>query len=196
VLVRYPAGHFGIPDEDTILADLIGGDICGTAAIWQRFIGLIGFFDSSFPGGERGPRGLRVVGETDVHEIPSPALALAGGPPVPRRVVVYRPPAFFNTGDSFPVAYFIGGYGQSAEDFVRVGELMDLLIGIGAIENFYLVFLPGEGGVRGSFLLNQRVPETQAPDVDLPTSGRYEDSTLADLIPAVESVILEGRVKR
>jgi hypothetical protein len=59
----------------------------------------------------------------------------------------------------------------------------------------YFVFLPGNGGRMGSFYVNQQVPESQVPEAENVTSGRYEDSILQDLIPAVENEVLERRVR-
>ena len=74
--------------------------------------------------------------------------------------------------------------------------ISDILIVTGQLQNMSVVFLPGDGGVEGSFFVNHRVPEEQVPDVIGPTSGRYEDSILQDLIPAIERDVLRGRVRR
>ena len=50
--------------------------------------------------------------------------------------------------------------------------------------------------MKGSFYVNHHVPETQVPDIATPTSGRYEDSIVQDLIPAIEHTILKDRVRR
>ncbi len=139
---------------------------------------------------------LNPTGDLVHADIDSPALRPSADAPIPsRHVLVYRPPAFFHGHDRFPVVYFLGGYGQEPEDFVRAEQLMDLLILSKQIQNMYVVFLPGDGGRRGSFYVNHVVPESEAPDVSHVTSGRYEDSILQDLIPAVENTILEGRVR-
>jgi hypothetical protein len=56
--------------------------------------------------------------------------------------------------------------------------------------------LPGAGGRKASFFVNHRVPESQVPDLINPTSGRYEDSIIQDLIPTIENTILKGRVRQ
>jgi hypothetical protein len=56
--------------------------------------------------------------------------------------------------------------------------------------------LPGAGGRKASFYVNHRVPESQVPDLMNPTSGRYEDSVIQDLSPAIENTILKGRVRQ
>ncbi len=196
LLIRYDGGHVGIPGDDAIRDDLLGGDFCGAVPIWQRLLTLIGYLDRSFPDGFFGVGGLQVAGDVISSSIPSPALAPAAEQPAPaREVVVYRPPAFVNTARSFPIVYFLGGYGQDPEDYRRVGNLLDVLIGAGAVQNMYFAFLPGSGGHRGSFFVNHRVPESQVPGLAAVTSGRYEDSILQDLIPEIENGILAGRVR-
>ena len=181
LLIRYDGGHIGIPAADDILEQLATGDVCGGVLIWQRLLSLIGFVEQSFPGGDYGPGGLRPTGDVVTRDVESPALTPPGGATVTRPVVVYRPPAFFNTAGSFPVVYFLGGYGQSPSDFERVGVLLDLLIAAGEVQNLYFVFLPGQGGHRGSFYVDHVVPHDQVPGLP-PSTGRYEASLIEDLI--------------
>ena len=53
----------------------------------------------------------------------------------------------------------------------------------------------GAGGVEGSFYVNHAVSESQVPGIAVVTSGRYEDSIVNDLMPAIEITVLEGRVR-
>jgi len=213
LLVRYPAGHIGVESVDP--DDLLHGDVCGNATVWQRILSMIGFLNESFPDGFYGPGNdidlpdidfgdldidlginLDIRGDLQRRQIPSPALAGDDGV-VPRRMVlVYRPPAFFHTKKSFPVVYFLGGYGQEPEDFEQVRKLLDALILSGQLQNMAFAFLPGAGGRQGSFYVNHAVPEAQVPELTPVTSGRYEDSILQDLIPAIEKDILKQRVKQ
>jgi hypothetical protein len=69
----------------------------------------------------------------------------------------------------------------------------------GALEdpqNMVFTLLPGAGGRQGSFYVNHAVPEDQVPELTPVTSGRYEDSVMQDLIPAIESDLLERRVRQ
>src|SRR5579862_2547497 len=198
VLFRYPGGHIGIPGADTISDDLLHGDFCGPAAIWQRLLTLIGYLNSNFPGGFYGPGDLSLnpTGEVIETDLPSPALAPTAGSAAPtQHVLVYRPPAFAHSDKPFPVVYLLGGYGQSPHDFARVGDLFDVLILTGQVQNMFVAVLPGAGGHKGSFYVNHRVPESQVPDIT-PTAGRYEDSIMQDLIPAIEHQILKDRVRQ
>ena len=210
LLVRYDGGHVGIStvDADT----LFSADVCGATIIWQRLRQVIGYMNSSFPNGVFGVGDIDVsidIGNGDVSvnipdtdprgdlvhaKIDSPALAVSGTAPT-EEALVYRPPAFFHGNDSFPVVYFLGGYGQHPDDYARIRDLLDLLILTKEIQNMYFVFLPGSGGRVGSFYVNHVVPESQVPDVPLVTSGRYEDSIMSDLIPAIENHVLDGRVR-
>jgi hypothetical protein len=108
----------------------------------------------------------------------------------------YRPPAYFHTNRSFPIVYILGGYGQAPEDFERLGDMLDPLILATQMQNMFVAVLPGAGGRKASFYVNHRVPESQVPDLINPTSGRYEDSIIQDLIPAIENTILKGRVRQ
>ncbi len=212
LLVRYDGGHVGIPtvDPDT----LFSADVCGSTIIWQRLRQLVGYMDSSFPNGVFGAGDIDLpsidIGHGDVSvdipdvdprgdlvhaKIDSAALRTSSTAAAPtEEVLVYRPPAFFHGKDSFPVVYFLGGYGQQPNDYERTRDLLDLLILTKEIQNMYFVFLPGNGGRTGSFYVNHVVPESQVPAVSRITSGRYEDAILQDLIPAVENDVLDGRV--
>ena len=112
-----------------------------------------------------------------------------------RPILVYRPPAFSNGNGHFPIAYFLGGYGQTPDDFRQIQILLDALILNGQLQNMFVAFLPGAGGYQGSFYVNHTVSEAQAPGVPEVTSGRYEDSILQDLIPVIERDVCKGRVR-
>jgi hypothetical protein len=194
-LVVYHGGHVGFGGADSIVDDLRNGNICGPAVIWQRFLHLLVAIDAAFTNPDRGPGGIRPTGDTRTIDIASPALAVGGGPAPMRRVVVYRPPAFFNTDRRFPILYFLGGHGQKPEDFERVSLLLDLLIDANVLQNMYVAFLPGAGGTEGSFYVNHAVSEAQVPALSGVTSGRYEDSIVQDLMPAIEITVLDRRVR-
>lgn len=196
VLIRYEGNHVGF-DEDALRDDLADFQlgVCGSVPIWQRLLFLLAAMDAAFPDGLEGAVFPRPAGDTDPFDIPSPALALPDEEAPSRRVLVYRPPAYFNTDRTLPVLYFLGGHGQSPDDFEQVGLLLDLLIGAGEIQNMFVVFLPGAGGTEGSFYVNHAVGESQVPGLAPVTSGRYEDSIMEDLIPVIEREILDRRVR-
>ena len=75
------------------------------------------------------------------------------------------------------------------------GDLFDLLILTLQVQNMFMAVLPGAVGHKGSFYVNHRVPESQVSGITA-TSGRYEDSILSDLIPAIEHTILNDRVRQ
>jgi len=194
VFVRYEGGHVGLPDS---FEDVDLGDLCGSVPIWRRILGLVGFMEASFDDGVYGVRLPAFRGDFVELDLPSPSLALPGGETPTRRVAAYLPPRFVDGGDdTFPVVYFLGGYGQKPRDFAPLRELLDVLIVAEDVQNMIFVFLPGQGGVRGSFYADQAIPETQVPGIEAPTSGRYQASILEDLIPAIEAGLLQGRVRR
>jgi hypothetical protein len=210
----FPDGNYGVGEID-IIDELFGGDVCGELILWRRLQSFFGFLDQSFPDGNYGVGEIGIIdidiedfdfdvdfdnldvrGEVVEADIPSPALQAEGGEVPLRHVVAYIPPEFPRSEGDFPVVYFLGGYGSEPSDFRSVSDLLDLLILTGELQNMYVVFLPGDGGVAGSFYVNHRVPEAQVTDVIGPTSGRYEDSILEDLIPTIERDLLRGRVRR
>ena len=201
LLIRYVGGHVGIPEADDTRDKLLNGDICGTVVIWQRLLAMISYMDSSFPDGFDGPGDL-TFGDPDPRgdimktQIASPALRTGSGTAPQQPVLIYRPPAYFHTNRSFPIVYILGGYGQAPEDFERLGDMLDPLILTTQMQNMFVAVLPGAGGRKASFYVNHRVPESQVPDLINPTSGRYEDSIIQDLIPAIENTILQGRVRQ
>jgi len=201
LLIRYVGGHVGIPSADDSQDKLLHGDICGTTVIWQRLLAMISYMDSSFPDGFHGPGDLSITdpdprGDIMKTHITSPALRTSGGTAPEQPVLIYRPPAYFHTTRSFPIVYILGGYGQAPEDFERLSDMLDPLILTTQMQNIFVAVLPGAGGRKASFYVNHRVPESQVPDLINPTSGRYEDSIIQDLMPAIENTILKGRVRQ
>lgn len=210
LLVRYDAGHIGVDSVDP--DDLLDGDFCGQDTVWQRIISMLGYLEEHFPDGVYGPGGdididdiddlfdidPDIRGDLRTARIDSPALARDDDEgTLPRReALVYLPPRFDRTDDTFPVVYFLGGYGQEPEDFEPVAFLFDALILSGQMQNMFFVFLPGDGGRQGSFYVNHVIPHEQVPELMAPTSGRYEDSIIRDLIPAIEDRVLRRRVRQ
>ena len=196
-LLRYEGNHVGFDDE-ALRDDLQDFDInvCNNVLIWQRILHLLAAMDAAFPGGVYGPGGF-TPGDVVDTEIASPALAVGDGPAPLRPVLVYRPPAYHNSSVNLPIVYFLGGHGQAPEDYEQIRFLMDALILDREIQNMFLAFLPGAGGTEGSFYVNHAVSESQVPDLTEAeiTSGRYEDSIVEDLIPAIEQGILGNRVR-
>ena len=201
LLVRYAGGHVGIPSADDITDNLLNGDVCGSLVIWQRLLTMIAYLDSSFPNGFMGPGDLSIgnpnpLGDVMQTAISAPSLDTSGATAPAQPVLIYRPPAFFHTTRSFPIVYLLGGYGQKPSDFEQIGNLLDALILARQVQNMYVAVLPGAGGRKGSFYVNHRVPESQVPDLTGPTSGRYEDAIIDDLVPAIENDVLQGRVSQ
>jgi hypothetical protein len=201
LLIRYTGGHTGIPEADDSQDKLLHGDICGTVVIWQRLLAMLSYMDSSFPDGFDGPGDLSITdpdprGDIMKVRIASPSLDSGSVTAAEQPVLLYRPPAYFHTNRSFPIVYILGGYGQEPEDFERLVDLLDPLILARQMQNVFVAVLPGAGGRQGSFYVNHHVPESQVPDLTDLTSGRYGDSIIQDLIPAIENTLLKGRVRQ
>src|SRR5690606_2893815 len=194
VLVRYQGGHIGIPSSDDIRDALQNGDVCGSVLVWQRLLGMLGFLDANLPDGDYGLAGAQPFGDVTIVTVESPILTLPGEPTVEREVLVYRPPAWFNSSRSFPIVYFMHGYGQDVRDYERIGVLLDTLIATDELQNLYFVVVPGGGGVEGSFYVDFAVPPTQAPEGDRST-GRYMSSLLQEIVPRIEDDFLGRRIR-
>jgi len=119
----------------------------------------------------------------------------AGAPQVAHGVALGRWGTRLTGACALAVLSACGGHGQAPDDFERLGDMLDPLILTTQMQNMFVAVLPGAGGRKGSFYVNHRVPESQVPDLINPTSGRYEDSIIQDLIPTIENSILKGRVR-
>jgi hypothetical protein len=201
LMVRYTGGHVGVPEADDTTDELLHGNVCGQLVVWQRLLTLFVYIDASFPDGFHGPGDITISdidprGDIMTSNIAAPSLRLGSGATPNQSVLIYRPPAYFHTTKSFPILYILPGYGQSPDDYERLGDLLDPLIVSKQLQNMFVAVLPVAGGRKGSFFVNHHVPETQVPDLTNPTSGRYEDSIVNDLIPTIENNILRGRVRQ
>ncbi len=200
LMVQYTGGHVGVPEADDTTDQLLHGNVCGQLVVWQRLLTLFAYVDSSFADGFHGPGDIDITdldprGDIMKSMIAAPSLRLGSGATPNEAVLIYRPPAYFHTTRSFPVLYILPGYGQSPNDYERLGDMLDPLMVSKQMQNMFVVVLPGAGGRKGSFYVNHRVSESQVPDLTNPTSGRYEDVILQDLIPTIEHNILKGRVR-
>ena len=202
LLVRYVGGHTGIPDADAITDNLLNGDVCGSLPIWQRLLTMIAYMDSSFPNGFNGPGDLS-IGDPDprgdIMKTTNHRTVVGHGraarqrasrcSSIGHRLFSTRPVASRSCTSSAATA-------SRRTTIAQLADLLDPLILANQIQNMFVAVLPGAGGRKASFYVNHRVPESQVPDLLNPTSGRYEDSIIQDLIPAIENTILQGRVRQ
>ncbi len=104
------------------------------------------------------------------------------------KIIIYYPPGF-NLSDStttYPVAYFLHGYGGDYtyfKDVYDLGTLMSYLIATDSIQPMILVFVNGRNMFYGSFYSNSQYGGN-------PVFGLHEDYIIAELIPYVENQIL------
>ncbi|MFL5320463.1 MAG: alpha/beta hydrolase [Myxococcaceae bacterium] len=111
--------------------------------------------------------------------------ALKGNPlsdPATRRVVVYLPAAHSTGKESFPVAYFLHGFGSGVDKWLAqanswgltVPERLDQLIESGKVPPFIGVFVDGWTALGGAQWMNSEA------------TGRYSDYLARDVVSWVD----------
>jgi enterochelin esterase family protein len=120
-----------------------------------------------------------------VHQLwyPSKSLKLT------RRMLVYTPPGYENSNETYPVLYLLHGGGGDEEAWSTLGaapHILDNLINKGAAKPMIVVMTNGNPSQAAANTLTPPIPET-----DLPVGGMgsmlFEKSLVADVIPYIES---------
>jgi enterochelin esterase family protein len=117
---------------------------------------------------------------------PSPTIGMQ------RRMIVYTPPGYDDSGASYPVLYLLHGAGGDEEAWIsrgRANYVLDNLIASGAVEPMLVVITNGIPSVPAAPGDRPMFPET-APQTGGPgamTSGLFETSLVDDVIPYIES---------
>ena len=91
----------------------------------------------------------------------------------------------------------VGGKFENATKGEPRSSEEDLMLGYGRVFGYPMLAL-AERGVPATFATDamvHHVAESQVPGIT-PTAGRYEDSIMQDLIPAIEHRILKDRVRQ
>ena len=115
--------------------------------------------------------------------IPAPSLeSNLLGTSTTQPIAVYLPPSYELSGKSYPVVYFLGGYGDRVTDWTngtyqgfRIKNIMDKLIGNKTINEFIVVIIAGYNFLGGSFYVNS------------PVTGNWEDFVMKDVIGYIDS---------
>lgn len=90
--------------------------------------------------------------------------------PAKRKLVVSLPPSYYDTDQSYPVVYYLHGYGEMAGGYIADNdEALHAAFQNGAQE---FLFVEVDGG--SSFYVNS------------PVSGRWEDYVLDEVIPLID----------
>jgi len=125
-------------------------------------------------------------GTLQVVWYPSPSIGIE------RRMIVYTPPGYENSGASYPVLYLLHGAGGDEEAWIsrgRANYILDNLIASGAAEPMLIVITNGIPSVPAAPGDRPMFPET-ATDTRGPqamTTGQFQTSLVRDVIPFIES---------
>jgi enterochelin esterase family protein len=116
---------------------------------------------------------------------PSPACGMQ------RRMIVYTPPGYETSSESYPVLYLMHGGGGDEEAWIsrgRANYIMDNLMAEGRSKPMIVVITNGIPSVPGSPADRPMFPaeriETRTPSAM--TSGLFEKSMIDDILPYVE----------
>ncbi len=113
----------------------------------------------------------------DTKSIPAPSLANnVVSEPATQGITVYLPPSYQTGEKSYPVVYFLPGFG---DDYAAYGnsfkDAMDRLIASGKVKDMIVVTMNGNNVIGGSFYYNS------------PTTGNWEDFVVKDVVGYVDS---------
>lgn len=96
------------------------------------------------------------------------------GDPGTETIYIYLPPDYYDSKESYPVVYYLHGFGETAGSFIRGSKTdLDSLFGDGK-QAFIMVEISGNGYTGGSFYVNS------------PSSGNWEDCLINEIIPYVD----------
>ena len=131
--------------------------------------------------------GVRDVPHGNVTAVwyPSPTTGMK------RRMLIYTPPGYEKSTESYPVLYLLHGGGGDEEAWISRGKtnyILDNLIADGKAKAMIIVItngiasVPAAPGERPLMLTSTRVSSPGAM-----TSGKFEESLVKDVIPFIES---------
>jgi enterochelin esterase-like enzyme len=116
---------------------------------------------------------------------PSPTIGMS------RRMLIYTPPGYDKTDESYPVLYLMHGGGGDEEAWINRGRanyILDNLIAAGKAKPMIIVITNGVPAVPSApddRPLKMLTAATAGPAAM--TSGKFEESMVKDVIPFVES---------
>jgi len=144
---------------------------------------------------------LMIPGETadlyDVKDVPhgivsavwynSPTIGMS------RRMIIYTPPDYNKSKESYPVLYLLHGGGGDEEGWIsrgRANYVLDNLIAVGKAKPMIIVMtngIPANAGSPGDRPLNSILKKGDTSTPAAMTSGKFEESLIKDVIPFIES---------
>ncbi len=90
------------------------------------------------------------------------------------RIKVLLPPSYESGNRRYPVVYFLGGYGESIDQFGSMKDALNQAFTSKTSREFIAVSAAGMGPLGGSFYVNS------------PATGRWEDFIVRDLVAIVD----------
>jgi len=114
-------------------------------------------------------------------EIPAPSLkANLLGDPALQFLAIWLPPSYFLSDRSYPVVYFLPGFGDDERAFaygdhgIVLARTVDAVMAQGSIRELIVVVVNGRNAAGGSFYVNS------------PVTGNWEDYVVQDVVPYVD----------
>jgi len=118
---------------------------------------------------------------------PSPTIGMS------RRMMIYTPPGYYKSNESYPVLYLLHGGGGDEEGWIsrgRANYILDNLIAAGKAKPMIIVMtngIPANAGSPGDRPLNTILKKADTSTPAAMTTGKFEESLVKDVIPFIES---------
>lgn len=143
---------------------------------------------------------LVIPGETfnlyDVKDVPHGRLNTLWYPSptvgMDRRMIVYTPPGYETSGESYPVLYLLHGGGGDEEAWTsrgRANYIMDNLIASGQAEPMIVVMtngVPSVPAAPGERPVASVMEQRSNSGISAMVTGKFEESLVKDIIPFIE----------
>jgi enterochelin esterase-like enzyme len=110
-----------------------------------------------------------------------------------RRMVIYTPPGYNKSKESYPVLYLLHGGGGDEEGWIsrgRANYILDNLIAAGKAKPMIIVMtngIPANAAAPGDRPLNTILKKVDTSTPAAMTTGKFEESLIKDAIPFIES---------
>jgi enterochelin esterase family protein len=110
-----------------------------------------------------------------------------------RRMMIYTPPGYSKSKESYPVLYLLHGGGGDEEGWIsrgRANYILDNLIAAGKAKPMIIVMtngIPANAGSPGDRPLAAILKKVDTGSPAAMTTGKFEESLVKDVIPFIES---------
>lgn len=93
-----------------------------------------------------------------------------------QKLHIYLPPTYYESDKTYPVIYFLHGFGDSAVVFLRTAQsALDPAFSKDPSKEFIMVAVNGSNSAGGSYYVNS------------PVTGKWEDYTVKEVVPYIDS---------